>query len=330
MRFMNSGSIKKVLGGILLAISMVMVCETSQAQQTPFNPLSYWVFTPYVYNPAMVGSKDFLTLDCNAAWQGKYNADLLSFNTRMSKTKPGYFSSPKLKEFNAIGFGGSLFTDQTQNSTNYGVSAAASYQIPLNTKELSFLSVGAAVKGIYNILDTSATDITSSEKKSIYPDFDAGIYYYGTNLFTGISAVNILGAPGNSDPVERYRIPVVREYFFTLGYKFILNKTYNVVLEPSALVHATDSTFDKISDKIKDNINPILKLYIDKICIGSYFMTDKKYSFFFEYKSPRLHIGACYELPKKTAYYKKAPIVELTFGLNFQVDKSRFSKRSIW
>jgi type IX secretion system PorP/SprF family membrane protein len=323
---MTSESVKKNLAALLFSLVLTTGMQTAYSQQTPFNPLSYWVFTPYLYNPAMAGSKDFLTLDCNAAWQGKYNADILSFNTRLSKTNPGYFSSPKLKEFNAIGLGGSVFTDKTALSGNTGISAAGSYQIPINTKDLSFFSAGVSVKGIFNTLDTNATDGNGPSKKSFYPDLDAGLYYYGTNLFAGISGINLLGKANKSDTIARYMIPVGREYFVTLGYKFILNKTYNIVLEPSALMRTTDTTLKDI----RHNINPILKLYIDNICIGSYFLSDGKYSFFFEYRSPRLHIGAFYELPKKTAYYKKPPIVEFTFGFNFQVDKSRFSKRSIW
>ena len=82
----------------------------------------------------MVGSKDFLTLDINAAFQGNSNAQILSGNTRLSKNKPGYFNSPKLKEFNGIGLGGSLFNDLNGSSHNIGVSAAGSYQIPLSFK----------------------------------------------------------------------------------------------------------------------------------------------------------------------------------------------------
>jgi type IX secretion system PorP/SprF family membrane protein len=274
----------------------------------------------------MVGSKDFLTLDFNAAFQGKSEAQLLSGNTRLSKTKPGYFSAPKMKEFNSIGVGGSVFNDINGSSHNIGISAAGSYQIPLNTRDLSFLSFGASVKGVYNLLDTNTVDIGAPSKTTFYPNVDAGIYYYGTNFFTGVSAINLLGNPGDADSLGNYAIPVARQYFFTIGYKFLLSKKQNIVLEPSVLIAATDSTLDKI---VK-HINPILKLYIDNFCLGSYFLSDGNTSFFFQYRYPRFYLGAFYELPRKTAYFKKSPIVEFTLGLNFQVDKSRFSRRSHW
>lgn len=150
---------------VLLTSVFVSSFIITEAQQTPLNPISYWVFTPYIYNPAMVGSKDFFTLDLTAAFQGKSSTQLLAGNTRLSKTNPGYFSSPEIKEFNRFGIGGSVFNDINGTSHNTGISAAGSYQIPLNTRELSFLSFGASVKGVYNILDTSSTDVGYPSKK---------------------------------------------------------------------------------------------------------------------------------------------------------------------
>jgi type IX secretion system PorP/SprF family membrane protein len=308
---------------VLITSLAVNLFYSSVAQQTPLNPLSYWVFTPYNYNPAIIGSKDFLAIDFNAAFQGKSSSQVLSGNTRLSKTKPGYFSSPEFKEFNSIGIGGSVFRDINDPSHNIGINAAGSYQKPLNTKKLSFFSFGASLKGVYNMLDTSITDAGNPSRNTFYPNLDIGVYYYGTNFYTGLSAVNIFGNPENNG---KYEIPVYRQYFLTAGYKFLLSKTLNIVLEPSVLIDAYDSTLNKIGE----NINPILKLYLDNFCIGSYFLSDGNTSFFFQYRYPRFYIGAFYELPKKTAYYKKSPIVELTFGLNLQIDKSRFSRRSHW
>jgi hypothetical protein len=212
------------------------------------------------------------------------------------------------------------------SSHNIGVSAAGSYQIPLSSKGLSFLSFGASLKGVYNMLDTSTVDAGSPSEKSFNPNMDFGVYYYGPNLFAGVSAVNLLGNTGKSDSLGNYKSPVSRQYFLTVGYKFVLSKTQNIVLEPSILIDAVDSTFGDIGD----NINPILKLYLDNFCIGSYFLSDGNTSFFFQYRFPRIYLGAFYELPRQTAYYKKPPTVEFTLGLNFMVDKSRFSKRSQW
>ena len=292
-------------------------------QQTPLNPISYWVFIPYIYNPAIVGSKDFLTFGINTAFQGKANSQLLSGNTRITKTNSGYFASPDITEYKNIGVGASIFNDYDGLSRNMGLSISGSYQVPLNTRKLSFLSFGATVKGEYNTVSSALSDTL---RKTYYPNFDIGIYYFGTNFFTGISAVNILGSPWKPDTFGIYKVQVSREYYFTAGYKFLLSKSLNIVLEPSVLILATDSTFSKI----KKNINPIIRLYLEDFCFGTSFGADGKISFFSQFRYPRFYIGAYYELAKKTPYFKKSPLVEFIIGLNIQPDKSRLSSHSHW
>jgi type IX secretion system PorP/SprF family membrane protein len=309
----------------LPALFMFSFCVTN-AQQTPLNPVSYWVFTPYIYNPAIAGSKDYFSLGLNASFQGKSNTQLLSGNTRISKTKSGYFSSPDIIEFKNIGVGGAIYRDINGMSKNMGISATGSYQIPLSTRQLSFLSFGISVKGVYNVLDNDSVGPAHSFKKTFFPDFDLGIYYYSTGFFTGISATNILGNPWKSDSLDIFKIPVSREYYFTAGFKLLLSKSMNIVLEPSVLVVASDSSFKKITD----NINPILKLYLEDFCFGASLHKTDKISLFAQYRYPKFYVGAYYELAKRTPYFKKTPIVEFTLGLNIQPDKSRFSNHSHW
>jgi type IX secretion system PorP/SprF family membrane protein len=297
-----------------------------KGQQTPFNPISYWVFNPYIYNPAIAGSKDFLSIGINASFQGNSNAQIIGGNTRISRTKSGYFSSPDIVEFKNIGIGGSIFRDINGLSRNIGFSASGSYQIPLSTRQLSFLSFGVSAKGVFNTLDSDPTVPVNTSKKKFYPNLDLGIYYYGTNFFTGLSSTNLFGNPGKADSSGVFDIPVSRQYFFTAGYKILLSKSLNIVLEPSVLIIASDSTFKKISD----NLNPVIKLYLDNFCLGTSFHSDGKISLFSQFRYPRFYVGAFYELAKKTAYFKKNPIVEFTFGVNIQPDKSRLSKHSQW
>jgi len=307
----------------------------SDGQQTHLNPTSYWVFIPYIYNPAIVGSKDFLSIDLNAAFQGKSNTKIVSGNTRLSKTRSGYFSSPDITEFNNIGIGGSVFNDVNGSFQNIGVSAIGSYQIPISTRKLSFLSIGISAKGVYNILDTSSIEPRIPSRKTFYPNLDLGIYFFSTNFFTGLSTTNLLGNQENPDSLGIYAIPVSRQYFFTAGYKILLSRSLNIILEPSVLINAYYSTFlinssEPVFKKISDNFNPIIKLYVDNFCIGSYFLRNEKTLFFIQYRYPTFYAGAFCELPKKSPYFKKTPIVEFTIGINIQIDKSRFSRYSHW
>ena len=314
-----------IIKRVLLSGIFVFIFCLIKGQQTPLSPISYWVFTPYIYNPAIVGSKDFLSIGVNAAFQGKSNTQLISGNARLSKTKSGYFSSPDITEFKNAGIGGSVYKNVDGFSRNIGISCSGSYQIPLNTRKLSFISFGASVKVGHHTINNDSR-LENSLKKTFYPNFDLGIYYYGTIFFTGVSSINLLGSPWETDTLGLYKVPVSRQYFFTAGYKFLLSKSLNIVLEPSVLVSATDSTLRKT----KDNFNPIIKLYLGDFCLGTSFRPGGKISFFLQFRYPRFYVGAFYEIPKKTPYFKSSPVVEFTIGINIQKDKSRLSNHSHW
>ena len=135
---------------------------------------------------------------------------------------------------------------------------------PLDDKNLSFLSGGITVKGIYNMMD-SISEVAPS-KNSFIPNIDAGVYYYGQNLFAGISAGNLLGNMLDSADNEIYNVPVSRQYFLIAGYKFVVSRSLNIILEPSLIINLDDSlNFDK-----KETYNPMLKLYMEDFCIGAY------------------------------------------------------------
>lgn len=320
---MDFKSIRQVIFKYILVFLSLLAGFHANGQQTPLNPISYWVFTPYIYNPAMVGSKDFLSVGINAAFQGAANTQLLSGNTRITKTNPGYFSSPDITEFRNIGVGAAIFNDFDGASKNTGLNISGSYQIPLSARKLSYLSFGIALKTEYNSI---TSDVNKTVKKNAYTNTDIGIYYFGPNFFSGISAVNLMGSPWKPDSLGLFRVPVSREYFFTAGYKILLSKALNIVLEPSLLILATDSTFSKTGK----NIYPIVKLYMEDFCLGTSFHSGGKTSFFVQYRYPKFFIGAYYELANKTAYYKNKPTVQFTMGLNIQSDKSRLNNHSHW
>ncbi len=315
-------AIKKVIAFLFLAASLA----DSSAQESAFNPVPFWIYTPYVYNPAIVGTKDFLTVDMNALFKDKINTQILGGNVRFSKTSSGYGNSPDILEFRNTGFGASVFNGVNGNSRNIGISAAASYQIPLSFRKLSYLSFGLSGKGVYNMYDSLAAGTGGSVGKTFHPNFDAGLYFYTPSFYTGLSAANILNDPEMPDSLGIYGIPAARQYFFTAGFKILISKKLNIVLEPSLIASVNDSTITEAYNYI----NPVIKLYVENFCIGSYFLNEGNVSFFFQYRFPSMYVGAFFEVPKKSPYFKTEPVIEFTLGLNLTKDKSRLSKSSRW
>jgi hypothetical protein len=148
------------------------------------------------------------------------------------------------------------------------------------------------------------------------------MYYYSPTFFAGISITNILGNPEDPDINGNYDIPVSSQSFIQAGYKILINRSLNIVLEPSILINPDGST----TQETKDMFEPMLKFYYESLCLGTYFNDFDKMSFFFQYKYPRFYFGAFFQLPKNTAYYKQPMVAEITLGLNF----TKVSDHSHW
>jgi type IX secretion system PorP/SprF family membrane protein len=296
---------------ILLALFTIIGIRAS-AQHTPLTPISNRVFTPYIINPAIAGSKDYMAIDLAATIQGEDYSQLLSTNSRIAQKGPRYFGAPVGKSFTNIGVGGALFNDKVGPSKNIGASAAVSYHMPLNDKNLSFISAGLAIKGIYNRMD-SIFEAGAPRKESIIPNVDAGIYLYSQNLYAGLSATNLLGSTIDSADMALYNIPVSRQYFFLAGYKIVLSRSLNIILEPSLIINLDDSLkFDN-----KESYNPMLKLYMDAFCLGAYLHDYNNLTFFFQYKFPKLYVGTLIDFPRNAPFYKRDLRVEIAAGYNF-------------
>lgn len=314
-------AIKKVLLIFFLAFSF----NVSDGQQIPLNPISYRIFSPFVFNPAITGSKDFFSVDLIAGEMGKNKSQIISWNTRLSKTSQKYFSSPGATEFTKIGVGGFLFNNMNGLSRNLGAGASGSFHLQLDKQALSFLSFGTTVKGIYNIYSGNP-DLSDSAKNTFFPNLDAGIYYYNPFFYAGLSTTNLLGNREDSDSLGISTIPVSRQFFFQFGYRFVLSRSLNILLEPSVIINTDDS----FSQKIREMIEPALKLYAGDFCLGTYFNDFNKISFFFQYKYPRFYLGTYFELPNDSPFYKKSLTAELALGINFSGIKSGYYRFNHW
>lgn len=294
-------------------------------QQTPQYPVSYRIFSPFIFNPAIAGSKDYFSVDLLTGKYDKSNSQIISGTTRLSKSHPAYFSSPDSPEFTNIGVGGLIFNDLNGLSRNMGISGTASYHFQLDKDELSFLSFGVTAKAVYNHYSGNP-DLSDSALTTFFPNLDAGVFYYNKNLFAGLSVTNILGNPEGPDSLRIFTMPVSRQFFFQIGYKVVLSRSLNILLEPSLIVNVSDS----LSGKITDMLKPALKIYAGNICIGTYFNDFNKTSFFFQYKYPKFYIGTYFELPNNSPFYKNPIRAEFALGLNISAIKSGSSRINHW
>jgi type IX secretion system PorP/SprF family membrane protein len=306
----------------LIPVVFLYSAGFTKGQQIPLSPVSYRIFSPFIFNPAIAGSKDILSFDLVAAWSGKSNSQVLSGDTRITRNGPKYVSSSDAFEFTNIGVGGSIFNYSTGLHHDIGVSGTFSYHYAIDKQKLSFLSAGVSVKGVYNDFSGN-TDLGKAAGTTFFPNFDAGLYYYNPTFFAGLSVTNILGTPDDPDSTG---IPASRQYFFLAGYKIILSRSLKIVLEPSLIANADESSGQKVSDILE----PVIKLYVQDFCVGSYFNDFDKISFFFQYRYPSFYVGAFFQLPKNSPFFKNNMLAEVTLGLNLSSHKLKPAVRNHW
>lgn len=322
---MNLKSDNKIVRTVISLFTFLLLTQLVSGQTTPLNPVSYRIFSPFIFNPAIAGSKDFFSADLIAGKYGSTNSQILSGSARLGKTLPGYYSSPGLTQFTNIGLGGSLFNETDGTTRNIGISGTGSYHLQLDKNALSFLSFGATVKAVYNNYSGNP-DLSDTARTIFYPNFDAGVYYYSENLFAGVSVTNILGSPESEDTLRIYNIPVSQQLFFQLGYKFVISRSLNILIEPSLIINS-DFSF---SGEIIDMVEPMLKVYAGNFCAGTYFNDFDKYSFFFQYKYPKFYVGTYFELTKGAPFYKSPILAEVAVGINISAIKHGSTRFNHW
>ncbi len=325
MRIMKTQYAKHATKYLILMLCILLSGVLAKGQQTPLYPVSYRIFNPFIINPAVAGSKDFTTVDLNAGKHGDLNSQIVSFNGRLSKPGVGYFSSEGIPEFTNIGVGGIVFNEMNNISRIVGIVATGAYHLKLDRNALSYISVGGSLKALFNNYQGNE-DLNRPSKSTFFPNMDVGIYYYSPFIYAGISATNIFGKPAEPDTLGYSTIPVSRQYYLNAGTKIVIQSFYNMVIEPSLFIVADDS----LSLEPLDMIKPALRLYFGKFCLGTYLNNLDNVSFLFQFKYPKFHIGAYFEMQRRSPFYRTPPMAEIAFGMNLAAIKSGVSRLNHW
>lgn len=304
---------------LVLTLAGFLAVSNLMAQMVPANPSSFTVYSPFLVNPAISGSKDFSNINLIARVNGSPGAQMATYTGRLpGKTSDG------VKTHTGFGLGGFFYNDEFVLSRNLGFGVSGAYHISLDQQKLSNLAIGAAFRGHYNLVSDEG-ESTTGRSNSFTPNVDAGLYYYGPSAFAGISSTNLLGT---SDSTLAYgdEAYIPREYNFYGGYKFLLSRKNGIVLEPSLLISLNDSTLSEIGQ----HITPYLKLYMQNFYVGTYFEDFDHLAFFFQYQFPLFYSGVMVEFPRQGFLTSDNIIIELCLGINLGLDKDTFRKSRHW
>ena len=134
---------------------------------------------------------------------------------------PGYLNSPEYQSYTGIGVGGQIFHESYDRSDNIGIKVSGAYHMKLDENSLSYFSIGASLSGLYSLYDTATIvdpDASVKLEKTFNPNLDIGLFFYGPNLYAGISSTNVLSNEQTLDSLAGY-VPERRQYHLIGGYK---------------------------------------------------------------------------------------------------------------
>jgi type IX secretion system PorP/SprF family membrane protein len=252
------------------------------AQQMPL--FTNYLFNPYVYNPAVAGSKPYVQANMNYRnqWMGFEGAP---------QTYMASIYGPLRKNKN-VALGGMISTDLTgllQRTSGYFTYA---YHVKLNDKWKLGMGLSAgAMQYRVRLYDVRAYDkddelLTGNLLTKIVFDCNAGLYLYRSNFFFGLSAYQ---AANNKVDFTNSQSRLAPHLYAMAGYTIRVNKKFD--LQPSVLVKQTDPVPVQPEFSLR-------AIYQKIFWIGASYRMDDSYGFMIgAVCKERISIAYAYDLP---------------------------------
>jgi len=216
-------------------LCFVLISQIGLSQQLPH--YSLYMYNDAVLNPAVCGTKsyNFLTLISRNQWAGFEGAPKTQLLTyQRSQTEK-------------MGLGGTIFNDATGPISRTGAQLSYAYRIPVvKDYKLSFGLSGSIYQYIFDndkiILHDDIIDpsMPGGVEKTLVYDATFGTYFYNDKYYIGVSIPNLIQSKINLETVEDDVNKMVRHYFITSGYNYVINDDF--AIEPSILLKGTGSS----------------------------------------------------------------------------------------
>lgn len=221
---------KYILIWIVLIVALPM---SLKAQQEPYNTM--FAFNKLPINPAYTGGKDVLSV------RVLYRHQWVSLPGNPQTTNINIHSPLKL---NSIALGGSIINDRLGATNMTHLNFSFAYRLPFkNDTKLSFgINLGMMVFNS-KITELDAIDLgdplLQQNLKGVRPNVGAGIYYYGSKFYVGLSIPNMVptGLFDKKDNISgNVRLQQLTSLLLMGGYTFEIGKKKNFWLQPQLLL----------------------------------------------------------------------------------------------
>ena len=202
-----------------------------QSQETLPYYQQYLLEGDFLFNPALYGKTDDVVLNLN------YQKQFSNFEQSPNVQSVGMHANV----FDRVGAGLSFFKDQNGPISSNGISAGASYFIPLDDdgERKNQFSFGTNVNfynmnidlGMLNPAETGDPLLTNDSIFLLYANLGLAVTYH--NFFAGVSVNDI--ALSNDIPIVNGIEPEPTKYLLNAGYDFYMTDDFYV--SPSVLVN---------------------------------------------------------------------------------------------
>ena len=302
---------------IFKIIFCVVLCPLAvMGQQHPL--FSHYMFNGLYINPAYAGSKDFVstTLIARKQWtgfEGAPSTQIASLHAPLKSKK--------------VGLGVVISNDKIGITNETDFYASYAYHIPMNNGKLSLGLNGGFTYYKSNFSELTVWDPSdpmyeTNSLSNILPNFGAGLYYYSTKFYAGLSSPQLLSySSGEGDwstiGTSFRTHNVNRHFFLTSG--MILATRGELKFRPSFMIKYNDNA--PVQYDVNMNV-----LISDIIWLGASYRSSDAIVLLLEYQvNKKLRVGYSYDytLTDMQNYSNGSHEIILGYDFGFNVLKMK-------
>ena len=300
--------LKILLRGCFLLLILMASSQLAVSQQNPL--YTQYMFNKLVVNPAYAGTQPYMssTLFTRKQWVGFNGAPLT-----VSASLHGPLKNKR------AGLGLIINNDHIGVTNQTDLYGSYSYQLPLPSGTLSMGLSGGISFFKSNLSDLKVWDPNDQvyQVNSLtdqLPNFGAGLYYYSTKLYLGLSVPQLLSYDadkGLGAKRSSMHHPVPHYYFIAGG---IIGNSEDIKFKPSCMVKYVQGA--PVQFDVNMNV-----LFNEIVWVGASYRYKDAVSLIFEYQlSRKLKLGYAYDYPVSNLSTVTTGTHEIMMGFDFGYD----------
>lgn len=265
---------------LIAAVLFWLYATNSFAQQQVM--FTQYMFNGLAINPAYAGIHEGLS--ASVLWREQW----VGFEGAPS-TQTISLHSPLAQS--SASFGGVIIRDKIGVTEQIGVQGSAAYRIFIDKDTRLSFGLQASLNNFRaNYLDGSSgadPTLNNSNINVFKPNFGFGLLYHSDRYYVGLSIPQLLNQSFD-DSNESSESELVRHYFLTAGYVFILNPDFK--LKPNILVKSVSGA----PIQLDLNLNLLIK---DVVWVGASYRSFDSIDLLMQLQlTPRLQLGYAYDI----------------------------------